>query len=138
MSISKEQLLEAMDSYGNFRHQIELLKANKETVAESILQKYPDAKKELQELDEELGVQLKALEKQEKQLKTTLQMMIDQFSADAIIKDKLELKSPLLRVGLEKEIKYDAAGLDGYALSHPEILGFRSEKISSRITLNKV
>jgi len=138
MPIEEQQLLDAMDSYGNFRHQIELLKANKKTTADAILQKYPDAKLELEELDEELGVQLEDLEKQEKRLKKTLQSMIDQFSANAPIKDKMELKSPLLRVGLEKEVTYDATALDGYALSHPEILSFRSERIASRITLNKV
>jgi len=138
MSLSEQQLKEAMESYGNFRHQIELLKANKKTTAESILQKYPEAKKELDDLEEELGIQLEELEKQEKRLKKTLQSMIDQFSANAPIKDRMELKTSLLRVGLEREITYDSAGLDGYLLSHPEISMFRSEKINSRITLNKM
>jgi len=138
MSIDQAQLIQAMESYGDFRHRIELLKANKKTTADSILQKYPDAKKELEELEEELGIQLETLEKQEKQLKKVLQNMIDQFSSVAPIKDKMELKSSLLRVGLEKEVIYDSTALDGYALNHPKILAFRSERIASRITLNKV
>lgn len=138
MTITEEQLKEAMDGYGNVRFQIEMMKSNKQTEIDKIIAKYPEAKKELEELDEELQSQLEQAEKQEKFLKKILQSMIDQFSSEAVIKDKIQLKTKLLKVGLTKKVTYDATALDGMAVENPKLLAFRKEEISSRIELNKL
>jgi hypothetical protein len=138
MPISEEQLKEAMEGYGNIRFEIEMLKSNKQTVLDKILEKHPEVRLEIEEAEEELGSQLKEAEKQEKFYKATLQSMIEQFSKDAPIRDKMEIKTPLLRVGLTKKVSYDPVALDGMAMENPKLLAFRTEEISSRITLNKL
>jgi len=138
MSISEAQLKEAMDSYGNIRHLIEMLEANRLTTYNTILQKYPDAKRELEELEDEMGEQLKQAKETEKQQRKTLNQMIDQFSKTALIKDTLRIRSNLILITLEKEVSYDSAALDGYLINDPRIAAFRSEKINTRLTLNKI
>ena len=58
------------------------------------------------------------------------------YAQTIVLKDKSEVKSKLIRIGLERKIEYDTAGLEGMAMENPKLLALRSEKVSTRITLN--
>lgn len=134
--VTSEELKQVMDDYGNIRYLIEDLKASRETMIQAVLLKHPEVASELEEIDAEIGKKIEDAEKLEKLKKKNLQALLDKYSESITLKDKAEIKSDLVRVGLEKDVSYDSKGLDGFALENPKILMFRNEKVKSRITLN--
>lgn len=136
MDVTLEYLQSLMDDYGNTRYLLEDLKSVKETALQKILEKYPEARQEVLDLEEELSVKIEEAERMEKKKKKFLQVHVDEYAKSIILKDKGEVKSDLIRIGLERKVKYDSAGLDGMAMHDPKLLAFRTEEISTRITLN--
>jgi len=136
MTVTQEQLQQLMDDYGNVRYLLEDLKSSKETAIQNILSKYPEALQEINDLEEELYHKIEELEKVEKKKKKILEASAKSYADSIILKDKAEVKSDLIRIGLERKIKYDIAGLEGMAMENPKLLSLRSEEVSTRITLN--
>ena len=136
MTVTQEQLQQLMDDYGNVRYLLEDLKSSKETAIQNILSKYPEALQEINDLEEELYHKIGELEKVEKKKKKILEASAKSYADSIILKDKAEVKSDLIRIGLERKIKYDIAGLEGMAMENPKLLSLRSEEVSTRITLN--
>ena len=136
MTVTQEQLQQLMDDYGNVRYLLEDLKSSKETAIQDILSKYPEALQEINDLEEELYHKIEELEKVEKKKKKILEASAKSYADSIILKDKAEVKSDLIRIGLERKIKYDIAGLEGMAMENPKLLSLRSEEVSTRITLN--
>ena len=136
MTVTLEQLQQLMNDYGNTRYLLEDLKSSKETAIQNILSKYPEALQEINDLEEELYHKIEELEKVEKKKKKVLEASAKSYADSIILKDKAEVKSDLVRIGLERKIKYDSAGLDGMAMENPKLLAFRTEEIATRITLN--
>ena len=134
--VTSEELKQVKDDYGYIRYLIEDLKASRETMIQAVLLKHPEVASELEEIDAEIGKKIEDAEKLEKLKKKNLQALLDKYSESITLKDKAEIKSDLVRVGLEKDVSYDSKGLDGFALENPKILMFRNEKVKSRITLN--
>ncbi len=134
--ITEEQLKRVIEEYGNHKYLVDSLKSTLQTALDTILQKYPEARKEYEELLAELGEKLEKAEEKEKQIKKTLDLAIEAFCKTAPIKDKLIVRSNLAKVSLTKEVRYDAKALDGMAIQDPRLLAFRSEEIKSRVTLN--
>jgi len=136
MTVTLEQLQQLMDDYGNTRYLLDDLKSSKETAVQSILSKYPEALQEINDLEEELYHKIEELEKVEKKKKKILEASAKSYANSIVLKDKAEVKSDLIRIGLERKIKYDIAGLEGMAMENPKLLSLRSEEVSTRITLN--
>ena len=136
MNVTLEYLQSLMDEYGDIRYRLEDLKSSKETALKRILEKYPEAAQELSELEEELDGQIEQAEELEKRKKKFLQVHVDEYAKSIALKDKGEVKSNLIRIGLERKVTYDPVGLDGMAMNDPRLLAFRKENISTRITLN--
>lgn len=136
MNVTLEYLQSLMDDYGDTRYKLEDLKSNRETALQKILEKYPEIAQEVSDMEEELDGQIEEAEKIEKKKKKFLQAHIDEYVGSIPLKDKGEIKSKLIRVGLERKVEYDSVALDGMAVENPKLLPFRSEKISTRITLN--
>jgi len=136
MNVTLEYLQSLMDEYGDIRYRLEDLKSSKETALKRILEKYPEAAQELSELEEELDGQIEQAEELEKRKKKFLQVHVDEYAKSIALKDKGEVKSNLVRIGLERKITYDPVGLDGMAMNDHRLLAFRKESISTRITLN--
>lgn len=136
MTTTLEQLQQIMDDYGNVRYLLEDLKSSKETALQKILEKYPEVAQEIQDMEEEFAPKIENAEKAEKTKKKLLDAYAKEYAQTIILKDKGEVKSNLVRIGLSREIQYDVAALEGMALENPKLLGLRSEKISTRITLN--
>lgn len=137
MRVTQEELYKKMDEYGNIRYLLEDLKSSKETNLKTILAKYPEVFQEIQDMEEELEDKIKDAEKIEKNFKKELESLIDEYSNTMVFKDEAEIKSDLVRVGLKIKVTYDATALDGMATENPRLLGFRTQEISKRITLNK-
>ena len=136
MTVTLEQLQQLMNDYGNTRYLLDDLKSSKETAIQNILSKYPEALQEINDLEEELYHKIEELEKVEKKKKKVLEASAKSYADSIILKDKAEVKSDLIRIGLERKIKYDIAGLEGMAMENPKLLSLRSEEVSTRITLN--
>ena len=136
MTTSLEQLQQIMDDYGNIRYLVEDLKSSKETAIQKILEKYPNVAQEISDVEEELNQKIEDAEKIEKTKKKLLEAYAKDYAQTIVLKDKSEVKSKLIRIGLERNIEYDTAGLEGMAMENPKLLALRSEKISTRVTLN--
>ena len=136
MTTSLEQLQQIMDEYGNVRYLVEDLKSSKETAIQKILEKYPEIAQEISDVEEELNQKIEDAEKIEKTKKKLLEAYAKDYAQTIVLKDKSEVKSKLIRIGLERKIEYDTAGLEGMAMENPKLLALRSEKISTRVTLN--
>lgn len=136
MATSLEQLQQIMDEYGNIRYLVEDLKSSKETAIQKILEKYPNVAQEISDVEEELNQKIEDAEKIEKTKKKILEAYAKDYAQTIVLKDKSEVKSKLIRIGLERKIEYDTAGLEGMAMENPKLLALRSEKISTRVTLN--
>ncbi len=135
--ITEEEIVALMDDYGNIRYYVEDLKSSRETALQNILSKYPDVMQEISDMEEELDSKIAEAEKAEKAKKKLLQAYLDEYTKKIVLKDKAEIRSNLVRVGLERKIVYDPTALDGMATENPKLLAFRTEEISTRITLNK-
>lgn len=136
MTVTQEQLQQLMDDYGNVRYLLEDLKSAKETALQKILEKYPEVAQEIADMEEELNSKIDDAQKIEKKKKKILEAHATEYAKTIALKDKAEVKSNLIRIGLDRKIKYDSAGLDGMAMENPKLLAFRTEEISTRITLN--
>jgi hypothetical protein len=136
VTTSLEQLQQIMDDYGNVRYLLEDLKSSKETALQKILEKHPEVAQEIQDMEEEFNPKIETAEKAEKTKKKLLEAYAKDYAQTIILKDKGEIKSKLIRIGLDRKIEYDVDALEGMALENPKLLGLRSEKISTRITLN--
>lgn len=136
MTTTLEQLHQLMDDYGNIRYMLEDLKSSKETALQKILEKYPEVMQEIFDMEEELNTKIEEAEKIEKAKKKLLEAHTKEYAQSIALKDKGEVKSNLIRIGLDRKIKYDSAGLDGMAMENPKLLAFRTEEITTRITLN--
>ena len=134
--ITEEELKKVLDDYGNTRYLLEDMKSAKEKALKDILSKYPEVQDEIEAMEAELDSKLKHAEDIEKQKKKNLQVLLDQYAQVATVKDKAIIKSDLVRVSIDKEVKYDSAALDGMAMENPKLLAFRTEKFKTRITLN--
>lgn len=135
MNVTLEYLQSLMDDYGDTRYKLEDLKSNKESSLRKILEKYPEIAQEVSDMEEELDGQIEEAEKIEKKKKKFLQIHADEYAKSIALRDKGEVKSKLIRIGLERKVEYDSAGLDGMAMENPKLLPFRTESISTRITL---
>lgn len=135
-NVTLDYLQQVMDDYGDIRYRLEDLKSSKETALKKILEKYPEVAQEISELEEELDGQIEQAEELEKRKKKFLQAHVDEYAKSIPLKDKGEVKSNLIRIGLERKVTYDPVGLDGMAMNDPRLLAFRKENISTRITLN--
>jgi len=131
-----EQLQQIMDDYGNVRYLLEDLKSSKETALQKILEKYPEVAQEIQSMEEEFDPKIENAEKIEKTKKKLLEACAKDYAQTIVLKDKGEIKSNLIRIGLDRKVEYDVDALEGMALENPKLLALRSEKISTRITLN--
>ena len=127
MTVTQEQLQQLMDDYGNVRYLLEDLKSSKETAIQNILSKYPEALQEINDLEEELYHKIEELEKVEKKKKKILEASAKSYADSIILKDKAEVKSDLIRIGLERKIKYDIAGLEGMAMENPKLFKRNSD-----------
>lgn len=138
-TITEEQLKSQLDAYGNVRHQLESLKANKKTTIEQILAKYPEAKQEIEDAEEELDLQIETAEKTEKSMKKIVDKTLAQYAGGIVIKDKVTLKTDLVTVSITKgKVVYNPDVLDGFALNDPRLLSARTEEPpSTRVMLNK-
>jgi len=136
MTTTLDQLQQIMDDYGNIRYLLEDLKSSKETALKKILEKYPQVAQEISDMEEELLPKIEEAEKIEKTKKRLLDAYAKDYAQTISLKDKGEVKSKLIRIGLDRKIKYDSAGLDGMAMNDSRLLAFRTEEISTRITLN--
>ena len=105
MTVTLEQLQQLMNDYGNTRYLLEDLKSSKETAIQNILSKYPEALQEINDLEEELYHKIEELEKVEKKKKKVLEASAKSYADSIILKDKAEVKSDLIRIGLERKIK---------------------------------
>ena len=124
-----------MDAYGDVRYQIEGLKANMQTVFDSILLKHPEVRLEIESAREELEDQIGVAEKTEKEYRKILDSMIESYLRDNPVGKKDVIKSKFLTVSATSKITYDPVGLDGYALSNPSILGFRNEETKTVVRI---
>lgn len=136
MSTTLEQLHQIMDEYGNIRYMLEDLKSSKQTALQKILEKHPEIMQEISDMEEELNTKIEDAEKIEKTKRKLLDAYAKDYAQSIALKDKGEVKSKLIRIGLERRIKYDSVGLDGMAMNDPRLLAFRSEEIATRVTLN--
>lgn len=136
MTTSLEQLQQIMDDYGNIRYLVEDLKSSKETAIQKILEKYPNVAQEISDVEEELNQKIEDAEKIEKTKKKLLEAYAKDYAQTIVLKDKSEIKSKLIRIGLDRKVTYDPVGLDGMAMNDSRLLAFRKENISTRITLN--
>jgi vacuolar-type H+-ATPase subunit H len=137
MTTTLEQLQQVMDDYGNVRYLLEDLKSAKETALQKILEKYPEVAQEIQSMEEEFDPKIENAENVEKTKKKLLEACARDYAQEIILKDKGEVKSKLIRIGLDRKVEYDVNALEGMALENPKLLGLRSEKISTRVTLLK-
>lgn len=136
MATNLEQMQQVMDDYGNARYHLEDLKSSKETALQKILEKYPEVAQEIQDMEEEFDPKIENAEKVEKTKKKLLEAYAKDYAQTIVLKDKGEIKSNLIRIGLDRKVEYDVNALEGMALENPKLLGLRTEKISTRITLN--
>lgn len=136
MTTTLEQLRQVMDDYGNVRYLLEDLKSSKETALQKILEKHPEVAQEIQDMEEEFNSKIENAEKVEKTKKKILEAYAKDYAQTIVLKDKGEIKSNLIRIGLDRKVEYDVDALEGMALENPKLLALRSEKISTRITLN--
>ena len=135
MGVDLEQLKQAMDGYGNLRFQLDSLKSNQKTVIETILAKYPDARLEVEEMQEELGEQISRAEVQEKSHRKVLDSMLESYLRDNPVGNKEVISSELLTITATEKVIYDPIALDGYALSNPSILAFRTPEVKTVVRL---
>jgi len=87
-------------------------------------------------MEEEFDPKIENAEKIEKTKKKLLEACAKDYAQTIVLKDKGEIKSNLIRIGLDRKVEYDVDALEGMALENPKLLALRSEKISTRITLN--
>ena len=135
MGVSLEQLKGAMDGYGNIRFQVDALKSNLETVFDTVLARYPEARVDIEDAREELEIQIANAVQQEKEARKVLDSMIDNYLVENPVGKKDVIKSEMLTVSLTANTTYDPVALDGYALSNPAILGFRNEEVKRVVRL---
>ncbi len=139
MTITEEQLKQQMQLYGDLRYQIENMEANRKTVFNKILEKYPEARREIEDAEEELGSSIELAKKTEKSMKSNLDKLIEEYSKTIVLKGKTVLRTELVTVTLfPGKVTYDPKIMDGYVLNHREIAHARNEEPpTSRTTLNK-
>jgi len=139
--MDEDTLKKIMEVYGDMRHHVELLEANSKSITDNILQRYPEARKEIEEAREELEGKLKEAEESVKSYRKILDSAIEQFAATAPIADKLVIKTPLLKISFtNKGGSYDAKALDELVKAgKTELLKYRrDEGVSTRVDLNKM
>lgn len=136
ITITEEELKKMMDEYGDVRYRLEDLKSTKETILQQIISKYPEVKQEIDDMEEEIIQKIEEAEKIEKKQKKILESYANSYAQTIALKEKGEVRSNLIRIGLERKVEYDSVGLDGMAMENPKLLAFRNESIKTRITLN--
>ena len=136
IAITEEELKKLMDEYGDIRYRLEDLKSSKENLLQQIISKYPEIKQEIDDMEEEISQKIEEAEKVEKKQKKILESYANAYAQSIILKEKGEVRSNLIRIGLERKVEYDSVGLDGMAMENPKLLAFRNESIKTRITLN--
>ena len=141
MAVDEKQLKDALNAFGDFQHQREYLKAQKQELINKIIP--PEIQMELAELEEEFEGKDKIVAEKEKSARKVLDMMLEQYAGTLALgdDDKVKLNSDLAYATIEKgDIVWNPTALDAYAISgHPEILSFRKEeKPKIRVTRKKM
>lgn len=135
----EENLKYALDRYGEFADRKQLLEMEKQKLISSILT--PEQLTELDAINFEFESKEKALDEKEKEARKYLNYVLSQYaeSLDLLKNEKRIVKGSFAKVSVEEgDVIYDPVALDGYAINHPEILGFRTQtKKKTRVTLNK-
>ena len=133
----EQELKEAMDKHGEIKYQADALKSSKQTAIDKILEKYPEVRAEIDEVEDEIGLKLKQAEATEKKSRKQLDRLIENYALVAPVKDVLDFKSNTMKVRYTKVVTYDAAAMDGLATENPKILAFRKEEIKPRLEMIK-
>lgn len=133
----EQELKEAMDKHGEIKYQLDGLKSARQTAIDKILEKYPEVRAQIDEVEDELGLQIKQAEATEKKSKKQLDRLIESYGQVAPIKDVLDFKSNTMKVRYTKVVTYDSNAMDGLATENPKILAFRNEEIKTRLEMIK-
>ncbi len=116
-----------MDELADTEIQRDMVLAERETLKQK--QVPANIQAELQQIDEEFAPKIEQIELNIKARKDQLQSMLKEYAQP--------VKSKFYSWSYDEEVIWDAKGLDGYALSHPEILYMRSTNPKTRLTPKK-
>ena len=139
MDIDKleENLKYALDDYGNELAKKDLLALEKNRILQSILT--PEQLAEIEALDFEFAGKEKQVEEDAKKKRKLLDAYLRQYTESLYLgkNEKKIVKGRLAKVSVEEgDVVYDPTFMDGYAMSHPEVLSARQEgKKKTRVTL---
>lgn len=140
ITITEEDLKKALDQYGNIQRKRDLLSIQKADVMKQAIP--PEIQAEIEAIDEEFKNKEDALDEEDKKARKILDTILEEYSKSLAFKndDKVAVKSELNTVTFyPPEVEYDSKAIDGYALNHPELLGYRKEgKSKFRLTKNKL
>ena len=125
--MEEKDLQSRMDELADIEVQRDMVIAERETLKQK--QVPADIQAELEQIDEEFAPKIEQIELNIKSRKEQLQSMLKEYAQP--------VKSKFYSWSYEEEVIWDSKGLDGYALSHPEILYMRNTKPKTRLTPKK-
>jgi hypothetical protein len=125
--MEEKDLQARMDELADTEVQLDLIISERETLKKEQIPLNVQA--ELESIDEEYESKIQNVKDNIKARKEQLQAMLKEFGKP--------LKSKRYTWSYDEEVIWDAKGLDGYALSHPEILYMRSTKPKTRLLPKK-
>jgi hypothetical protein len=100
--VSEDQLKSALNAFGEFQHQRELLKADKQKIIDGIIPQEIQA--ELGEVDAEFEGKDRIVAEKEKSARKVLDMMLDQYAEGLELSgdDKVKINSDLAYATIEE------------------------------------
>lgn len=125
--MEEKDLQKLMDALADTEIELDLVVAEKETLKKNLIP--VEIQGEMESIDFEFEEKIKAVEGNIKVRKEQLQALLKEHAQP--------VKSKYYNWSYEEEVIWDAKGMDGYALSHPEILYMRSTKPKTRLTPKK-
>lgn len=136
--MDQETLKQYANAYADVEHKREFLKSQKQELINKIIP--AEIQTELEGLNEEFVEKEKALDEEEKSRRKILDAAIKDFLSSFALVEKTQIKTDLVTISMDRgDIVWDSAFLDGFAITHPEILSARTEKEPKvRITKNKM
>ena len=127
-TMNEKELQERMDALADIEIQRDMVVAERDTLKQKQLP--VDIQAELEQIDEEFAPKIEQIELNIKARKEQLQAMLKEYAKP--------VKSKFYTWTYESKTEWNADALDGYALSHPEILWMRKEgKPTTRLTPKK-
>ena len=125
--MEEKDLQSRMDELADIEVQRDMVIAERETLKQK--QVPADIQAELEQINEEFAPKIESIELNIKARKEQLQGLLKEYAQP--------VKSKFYTWSYEEEVIWDAKGLDGYSLSHPEILYMRNTKPKTRLTPKK-